>query len=62
MRQLLEEELRKAVLSAIERGATPEEVADLLAERRRTVDEIRSDSTIDPQQSPGDEKASGRPD
>jgi len=43
MRQLLEEELRKASLSAIERGATPEEVADLLAARRRALAEPRPD-------------------
>ncbi|GAA3934248.1 hypothetical protein [Actinoplanes auranticolor] len=37
LRQLLEDELRKAGSAAIERGATPEEIADLLAERRRAL-------------------------
>jgi hypothetical protein len=43
MRQLLEEELRKASRSAIARGATPDEVADLLAARRRALAEPQPD-------------------
>lgn len=47
MRQLLEQELGRAVRSAIERGATPDEVADLLADRRRALAELLSGEPTD---------------
>jgi hypothetical protein len=37
LRQLLEDELRAAWRAAVERGVPPEEVAELVADRRRAV-------------------------
>ena len=54
LRRLLEDELRKAGSAAIERGTTPEDVADLLAERRRALTEARPGDPEGRPQSSGD--------
>jgi hypothetical protein len=59
MRQLLQDELRKAALSAIGSGATPQEVAELLAERRRALAELRPEGAAEPEQPSADERPSG---
>lgn len=43
IRRLLEAELRRACRSAIDRGARPAEVGDLLAARRRVLADLAGD-------------------
>jgi len=49
IRLLLEQELRDACRSAIGRGAQPAEVADLVAERRRALEDLAIGFADDPQ-------------
>ena len=49
IRLLLEQELRDAYRSARGRGLRPNELADLVADRRRALEELATGFTDDPQ-------------
>jgi len=49
IQRLLEEELRNACRSAIDRGARPADVADLVVDRRHALEGLLFDVADDPQ-------------
>jgi hypothetical protein len=59
IRRLLEEELRAGCRSAIDSGAQPADVADLVAERRQAVEDLLFDLADDPEH-PVDDPREGR--
>jgi hypothetical protein len=59
IQRLLEEELRNACRSAIDRGARPADVADLVVDRRHALEDLVFDLADDPQH-PLDDDGQGR--